>query len=223
MLALREMANAWRTVIEQLRQASSAVEHASGDILNAAGQTSSRLDQQQEALEMVVSAVDQMAATVQEIAANASQSADSSEAARGALQHYAGDPATHDWPPGPTSRWSARSRPGRTDTRWQQPADRLGTRGHSCDCRADQPACPECRNRSRTGRRTGAAASPWSPTRSAAWPCAHAPPPRKSYRSSAPLADSSNQALASMHGSTEQARALEDENPGRARLPRPPR
>ena len=85
MQALHEMAAAWRRVIEQLHQASSAVDHASGDILAAAGQTSSRLDQQQEALEMVVSAVDQMAATVQEIAANASQSADSSEAARSAF------------------------------------------------------------------------------------------------------------------------------------------
>ncbi|MDP3815158.1 methyl-accepting chemotaxis protein [Pseudomonas sp.] len=85
MQALHEMANAWRGVIEQLRQASNAVDHASGDILDAAGQTSSRLDQQQEALEMVVSAVDQMAATVQEIAASASQSADSSEAARHAF------------------------------------------------------------------------------------------------------------------------------------------
>jgi methyl-accepting chemotaxis protein len=85
MQALHEMANAWRGVIEQLRQASNAVDHASGDILDAAGQTSSRLDQQQEALEMVVCAVDQMAATVQEIAASASQSADSSEAARHAF------------------------------------------------------------------------------------------------------------------------------------------
>jgi methyl-accepting chemotaxis protein len=85
MRALHDMANAWRVVIEQLRQASSAVEHASGDILDAAGQTSHRLDQQQEALEMVVSAVAQMAATVQEIAANASRSADSSETARGAF------------------------------------------------------------------------------------------------------------------------------------------
>ncbi len=85
MQALHDMAAAWRRVIEQLHQASSAVDHASGDILDAAGQTSSRLDQQQEALEMVVSAVDQMAATVQEIAANASQSADSSEAARSAF------------------------------------------------------------------------------------------------------------------------------------------
>nr|WP_298138946.1 methyl-accepting chemotaxis protein [uncultured Pseudomonas sp.] len=85
MQALHEMADAWRTVIEQLRQASSAVDSASGDILDAAGQTSSRLDQQQEALEMVVSAVDQMAATVQEIASSASQSADSSEATRGAF------------------------------------------------------------------------------------------------------------------------------------------
>ena len=87
MQALHEMADAWRAVIEQLRQASQAVGDASGDILGAAGQTSSRLDQQQEALEMVVSAVDQMAATVQEIAANASQSADGSAAARQAFTH----------------------------------------------------------------------------------------------------------------------------------------
>lgn len=85
MHALHDMANAWRVVIEQLRQASNAVGHASGDILSAAEQTSQRLDQQQEALEMVVSAVDQMAATVQEIAASASQSADSSQAARHAF------------------------------------------------------------------------------------------------------------------------------------------
>jgi methyl-accepting chemotaxis protein len=85
MQALHEMAGAWRTVIEQLRHASQAVGDASGDILGAAGQTSSSLDQQQEALEMVVSAVDQMAATVQEIAANASQSADGSAAAREAF------------------------------------------------------------------------------------------------------------------------------------------
>ncbi|QKE62325.1 methyl-accepting chemotaxis protein [Aquipseudomonas campi] len=85
MQALHEMAGAWREVIERLRQASSAVGDASGDILGAAGQTSSRLDQQQEALEMVVSAVDQMAATVQEIASNASQSADGSAAARDAF------------------------------------------------------------------------------------------------------------------------------------------
>ncbi|WP_235983688.1 methyl-accepting chemotaxis protein [Aquipseudomonas guryensis] len=85
MQALHEMAGAWREVIERLRQASSAVGDASGDILGAAGQTSSRLDQQQEALEMVVSAVDQMAATVQEIASNASQSADGSAAAREAF------------------------------------------------------------------------------------------------------------------------------------------
>jgi len=80
--ALHEMASAWRTVIEQLRQASNAVDSASGDILAAAEQTSSRLDQQQEALELVVSAVDQMAATVQEIAGSASQSADNSETTR---------------------------------------------------------------------------------------------------------------------------------------------
>jgi methyl-accepting chemotaxis protein len=85
MQALHEMAAAWRTIIEQLRHASQAVGDASGDILGAAGQTSSRLDQQQEALEMVVSAIDQMAATVQEIAANASQSADGSAAAREAF------------------------------------------------------------------------------------------------------------------------------------------
>ncbi|MBU1284308.1 MAG: methyl-accepting chemotaxis protein [Gammaproteobacteria bacterium] len=85
MHALHDMANAWRVVIEQLRQASNAVGHASGDILDAAGQTSQRLDQQQEALEMVVCAVDQMAATVQEIAASASHSADSSQAARNAF------------------------------------------------------------------------------------------------------------------------------------------
>jgi methyl-accepting chemotaxis protein len=85
MQALHEMASAWREVIERLRQASSAVGDASGDILGAAGQTSIRLDQQQEALELVVSAVDQMAATVQEIASNASQSADGSAAAREAF------------------------------------------------------------------------------------------------------------------------------------------
>ena len=90
MQALHDMANAWRVVIEQLRQASNAVEHASGNILDAAGQTSQRLDQQQEALEMVVSAVDHMAATVQEIAASASQSADSSEAARHAFSTMQG-------------------------------------------------------------------------------------------------------------------------------------
>ena len=80
--ALHDMASAWRTVIEQLRQASNAVDSASGDILDAAGQTSNRLDQQQEALEMVVSAVDQMAATVQEIATSASRSADNGETTR---------------------------------------------------------------------------------------------------------------------------------------------
>ncbi|WP_068829265.1 methyl-accepting chemotaxis protein [Pseudomonas sp. BMS12] len=85
MLALHEMARAWREVVERLRQASQAVDNASGDILGAAGQTSSSLDQQQEALELVVSAVDQMAATVQEIASNASQSADGSAAARDAF------------------------------------------------------------------------------------------------------------------------------------------
>ncbi len=85
MQALHEMAAAWREVIERLRQASQAVGDASGDILGAAGRTSSSLDQQQEALGMVVSAVDQMAATVQEIAANASQSADGSAAAREAF------------------------------------------------------------------------------------------------------------------------------------------
>ena len=71
MQALHEMARAWREVVERLRQASQAVGDASGDILGAAGQTSSSLDQQQEALELVVSAVDQMAATVQEIASSA--------------------------------------------------------------------------------------------------------------------------------------------------------
>ena len=85
MQALHEMAAAWREVIERLRQASQAVGDASGDILGAAGRTSSSLDQQQEALEMVVSAVDQMAATVQEIATSASQSADGSAAAREAF------------------------------------------------------------------------------------------------------------------------------------------
>jgi methyl-accepting chemotaxis protein len=85
MQALHEMAAAWREVIERLRQASQAVGDASGDILGAAGRTSSSLDQQQEALEMVVSAVNQMAATVQEIAASASQSADGSAAAREAF------------------------------------------------------------------------------------------------------------------------------------------
>ncbi len=71
MQALHEMARAWREVVERLRHASQAVGDASGDILGAAGQTSSSLDQQQEALELVVSAVDQMAATVQEIASSA--------------------------------------------------------------------------------------------------------------------------------------------------------
>ncbi|MDG1580072.1 methyl-accepting chemotaxis protein [Pseudomonas sp. GOM6] len=85
MLALHEMARAWREVVERLRQASQAVGSASGDILGAAGQTSNSLDAQQEALELVVSAVDQMAATVQEIASSASQSADGSAAARDAF------------------------------------------------------------------------------------------------------------------------------------------
>ncbi|SDH83030.1 methyl-accepting chemotaxis protein [Pseudomonas panipatensis] len=82
MLALHEMAMAWRDVIERLRQSSQDVGQASSEILSAAGQTSERLDQQQEALEMVVSAVDQMSSTVQEIARNAADSAHSSTAAR---------------------------------------------------------------------------------------------------------------------------------------------
>jgi methyl-accepting chemotaxis protein len=85
MLALHDMANAWRVVIEQLRLASSDVERASHDILQAVDETSGRIDQQQQALEMVASAVEQMAATVQNIAANASKSADGSDVARSAF------------------------------------------------------------------------------------------------------------------------------------------
>jgi methyl-accepting chemotaxis protein len=85
MHALHEMAQAWREVIERLRQSSQDVDQASGEILQAASQTSERLDLQQEALEMVVSAVEQMACTVQEIARNAGDSAHSSEAARNAF------------------------------------------------------------------------------------------------------------------------------------------
>lgn len=82
MLALHEMALAWRDVIERLRQSSQDVGHASSEILSAAGETSERLDLQQESLEMVVSAVEQMSSTVQEIARNAADSAQSSTAAR---------------------------------------------------------------------------------------------------------------------------------------------
>jgi methyl-accepting chemotaxis protein len=85
MLALYDMANAWRVVIEQLRLASSDVERASHDILQAVDATSGRIDQQQQALEMVASAIEQMAATVQNIAANASKSADGSDVARRAF------------------------------------------------------------------------------------------------------------------------------------------
>lgn len=85
MLALHEMALAWRDVIERLRQSSQDVGHASSEILSAAGETSERLDLQQESLEMVVSAVEQMSGTVQEIARNAADSAQSSTAARGAF------------------------------------------------------------------------------------------------------------------------------------------
>ena len=85
MRALHDMAQAWREVIERLRQSSQAIDHASETILQAAGQTSERLDQQQEALEMVVSAVEEMACTVQEIARNAADSAHSSGAARNAF------------------------------------------------------------------------------------------------------------------------------------------
>ncbi|WP_397449969.1 methyl-accepting chemotaxis protein [Pseudomonas sp. NA-150] len=83
MLALHDMARAWRDVVERLHQSSQDVGHASSEILNAAGQTSSLLDLQQESLEMVVSAVEQMSSTVQEIARNAAASSTSSTAARG--------------------------------------------------------------------------------------------------------------------------------------------
>lgn len=85
MLALHDMALAWRDVIERLRQSSQDVGHASSEILSAAGETSERLDLQQESLEMVVSAVEQMSSTVQEIARNAADSAHSSAAARSAF------------------------------------------------------------------------------------------------------------------------------------------
>ncbi len=92
MQALHEMARAWREVVERLRQASQAVGDASGDILGAAGQTSSSLDQQQEALELVVSAVDQMAATVQEIARGQPQARRARQAptVQGSLQRMIG-------------------------------------------------------------------------------------------------------------------------------------
>ncbi|WP_223460875.1 methyl-accepting chemotaxis protein [Pseudomonas sp. GL-RE-19] len=85
MLALHEMAQAWRDVIERLHQSSQDVGQASSEILSAAGQTSERLDLQQESLEMVVSAVEQMSCTVQEIARNAADSAHGSTAARSAF------------------------------------------------------------------------------------------------------------------------------------------
>jgi methyl-accepting chemotaxis protein len=90
MLALHEMAQAWRDVIERLRQSSQDVGQASSDILSAAGQTSERLDQQQESLEMVVSAVEQMSCTVQEIARNATDSAHGSTAVRGTFGEMQG-------------------------------------------------------------------------------------------------------------------------------------
>ncbi|APC18622.1 chemotaxis protein [Pseudomonas frederiksbergensis] len=90
MLALHEMAQAWRDVIERLRQSSQDVGQASSDILSAAGQTSERLDLQQESLEMVVNAVEQMSCTVQEIARNAADSAHGSSAARGAFGEMQG-------------------------------------------------------------------------------------------------------------------------------------
>ena len=90
MLALHEMAQAWRDVIERLRQSSQDVGQASSEILSAAGQTSERLDLQQESLEMVVSAVEQMSCTVQEIARNAADSAHGSTAARGAFGEMQG-------------------------------------------------------------------------------------------------------------------------------------
>ncbi|MBK5355816.1 methyl-accepting chemotaxis protein [Pseudomonas sp. TH41] len=90
MLALHEMAQAWRDVIERLRQSSQDVGQASSEILSAAGQTSERLDLQQESLEMVVSAVEQMSCTVQEIARNAADSAHGSTAARSAFGEMQG-------------------------------------------------------------------------------------------------------------------------------------
>lgn len=90
MLALHEMAQAWRDVIERLRQSSQDVGQASSEILSAAGQTSERLDLQQESLEMVVSAVEQMSCTVQDIARNAADSAQGSTAARGAFGEMQG-------------------------------------------------------------------------------------------------------------------------------------
>ncbi|MDX1297389.1 MAG: methyl-accepting chemotaxis protein [Pseudomonas sp.] len=210
MLALREMANAWRTVIEQLRQASSAVEHASGDILNAAGQTSSRLDQQQEALEMVVSAVDQMAATVQEIAANASQSADSSEAARGAFS---------------TMQATLQRMIGRQDQLLDglREADQVvqtlaGNSQQIASVLEVIRAIAEQTNllalnaaieAARAGEQGRGFAVVADEVRSLAMRTRTAT--EEVVQIIGTLADSSNQALASMHGSTEQARALEDE------------
>ena len=210
MLALREMANAWRTVIEQLRQASSAVEHASGDILNAAGQTSSRLDQQQEALEMVVSAVDQMAATVQEIAANASQSADSSEAARGAFS---------------TMQATLQRMIGRQDQLLDglREADQVvqtlaGNSQQIASVLEVIRAIAEQTNllalnaaieAARAGEQGRGFAVVADEVRSLAMRTRTAT--EEVVQIIGTLADSSSQALASMHGSTEQARALEDE------------
>ena len=52
MLALMDMANAWRDVVTRLHQSSATIGRASSEILDAAGQTSQRMDNQQEAVEL---------------------------------------------------------------------------------------------------------------------------------------------------------------------------
>ena len=90
MLALMDMANAWRDVVTRLHQSSATIGRASSEILDAAGQTSQRMDNQQEAVELVVQAADQTTSTIQEIARSAASSADGSADARRAFSAMQG-------------------------------------------------------------------------------------------------------------------------------------
>ena len=90
MLALMDMANAWRDVVTRLHQSSATIGRASSEILDAAGQTSQRMDNQQEAVELVVQAADQTTSTIQEIARSAASSADGSADARKAFSAMQG-------------------------------------------------------------------------------------------------------------------------------------
>ena len=168
--AIAAMQGGLRELVTSVRHGADSLSLASAEIAQGNHSLSSRTETQASALQQTASSMEQLSVTVRQNADNASQANRLAEAA---------------------STVAPAGRPGRGPGRGHdaghqriQQAHRRHHLRHRRHRLPDQHLGAERRRGSRTGRRTGAAASRWSPARCGRWPSAAARRPRRSGSSS---------------------------------------